>query len=123
MFFERMLREWEKHCAEMPEEMRNSGFGRKKRAIRMLKNILGLGLEILDVNGVNVVHLTKKGEPDIEVIELLAAAGFRDIGLPFESANARIIKKWCSNKWKINNINVEALVREMLKVLRNIDKC
>ena len=94
----------------------DSIFGKKKRAIKMLKCILGLGLEILDVNGVNVIHLTKKGEPDIEVLELLAAAGFRDIVLPFESANARVIKRWCSNKWNVNDFNVEGLVREIKRV-------
>ena len=91
----------------------DSIFGKKKRAIKMLKKILGLGLEILDVNGVNVIHLTKKGEPDVEVLELLAAAGFRDIVLPFESANSRVIKRWCSNKWNVNDFNVEGLVREI----------
>ena len=35
-------------------------FGKKDRAIRMLRKIIGLGLDILDVNGVNVIHLTKK---------------------------------------------------------------
>ena len=82
----------------------------------MLKSIIGIGLDILDVNGVNVIHLTKKGKPDIEVIELLAAAGFRDIVLPFESANHRIVKKWCSNKWKVEDFDVENLVKEIKRV-------
>ena len=94
----------------------DSIFGMKKRAIRMLKKIIGIGLEILDVNGVNVIHLTKKGKPDIEVIELLAEAGFRDIVLPFESANPRIIKKWCSNKWRVEDFDVENLVKEIKRV-------
>ena len=89
----------------------DSIFGMKKRAIRMLKKISGFGLDILDVNGVNVIHLLKKGKPDIEVIELLAEVGFTDIVLPFESAHQRIIKKWCSNKWQVDNIDVEGLVR------------
>ena len=94
----------------------DSIFGMKRRAIKMLKKIIGVGLEILDVNGVNVIHLTKKGKPDIEVIELLAAAGFRDIVLPFESANHRIVKKWCSNKWKVEDFDVENLVKEIKRV-------
>jgi radical SAM superfamily enzyme YgiQ (UPF0313 family) len=94
----------------------DSIFGMKRRAIQMLKKIIGIGLEILDVNGVNVIHLTKKGKPDIEVIELLAAAGFRDIVLPFESANHRIIKKWCSNKWKVEQFDVKNLVKEIKRV-------
>ena len=68
------------------------------------------------MNGVNVIHLTKKGKPDIEVIELLAEAGFRDIVLPFESANPRIIKKWCSNKWRVEDFDVENLVKEIKRV-------
>tara|TARA_X000001388_G_scaffold77578_1_gene79169 strand:- start:3531 stop:5102 length:1572 start_codon:yes stop_codon:yes gene_type:complete len=100
----------------------DSIFGKKKRAIRMLKKIIGLGMDILDVNGVNVIHLTKKTPaskmwlPDVEVIELLAEAGFRDIVLPFESANPRIIQKWCSNKWRVDNFDVEALVKEIKRV-------
>ena len=94
----------------------DSIFGMKRRAIKMLKKIIGIGLEILDVNGVNVIHLTKRGEPDIEVIELLAEAGFRDIVLPFESANSRIIKKWCSNKWKVEDFNVNGLIKELKRV-------
>jgi len=94
----------------------DSIFGMKKRAIRMLKKIIGIGLEILDVNGVNVIHLTKKGKPDTEVIELLAEAGFRDIVLPFESANSRVIKKWCSNKWRVEDFDVENLVKEIKRV-------
>ncbi len=94
----------------------DSIFGMKRRAIKMLKKIIGLGLEILDVNGVNVIHLTKKGKPDIEVIELLAEAGFRDIVLPFESANHRIVKKWCSNKWKVEDFDVKNLVKEIKRV-------
>ena len=88
----------------------------------MLKKIIGLGMDILDVNGVNVIHLTKKTPaskmwlPDVEVIELLAEAGFRDIVLPFESANPRIIQKWCSNKWRVDNFDVEALVKEIKRV-------
>ena len=93
----------------------DSIFGKKRRAIKLIKKIKGLGLDILDVNGVNIIHLLKKGEPDIEVIELLAEAGFRDIVLPFESANPRIIKKYCSNKWDIENSNVTGLIKECKK--------
>ena len=94
----------------------DSIFGMKRRAINMLKKIIGVGLEILDVNGVNVIHLTKKGKPDVEVIELLADAGFRDIVLPFESANHWIVKKWCSNKWKVEDFDVKNLVKEIKRV-------
>ena len=81
----------------------------------MLRKIKGSGLDILDVNGVNVIHLLKKGKPDFEVIELLAEVGFIDIVLPFESAHQRIINKWCSNKWVVDNIDVEGLVKAIKK--------
>ena len=95
----------------------DSIFGKKKRAIRMLKKVIGLGLDILDVNGVNIIHLTTGADrkPDIEVLELLVEAGFSEISLAFESANARIIRKWCSNKWNPYRIDVEALVKACKK--------
>ena len=75
--------------------------------MRLMNKMLDFNFEILDVNGVNIIHLLKKGEPDVELIELLMETGFRDIVLPFESANPRIIRKYCSNKWDINNSNVK----------------
>jgi len=93
----------------------DSLLGKKNRGVRLIKKMIGSGFEILDVNGVNIIHLLKNGEPDIEVIELLVAAGFRDIALPFESANPRIIKKYCSNKWDINNSNVSGLIKACKK--------
>ena len=75
----------------------DSIFGMKRRAIRLLKSIVGLGLDLLDVNGVNTIHLVKKSNkpgwlvPDEELIALLAEVGFKEIVLPFESANLRII--------------------------------
>jgi hypothetical protein len=38
----------------------------------------------------------EKGNTDRKIIELLAAAGFREIVLPFESANQRIIDSYAS---------------------------
>ena len=91
----------------------DSIFGKKRRAIELIKKIRNLDFEILDVNGVNVVHLLKSGEPDFEVIETLAAAGFRDIALPFESANPRIISKYASRKWNIQQSNIPALLKAL----------
>ena len=93
----------------------DSIFGKKRRAIRLLNKVMDMDLEILDVNGVNVVHLLKKGEPDEEVIELLKETGFTDIVLAFESANDRIIRKWASNKWDVNNSNVRGLIESCKK--------
>jgi len=96
----------------------DSIFGMKKRGIRLIKKVVGMGLEILDVNGINIIHMIKPKEggiPDEEVIELLVQAGFRDIVLAFESANERIIKKYASNKWSINQTDVTGLIKTIKK--------
>jgi len=91
----------------------DSIFGKKKRAIRLLSKIKDFGLDVLDVNGINVSHLMKRGQPDSEVIDLLVSVGFKEIVLPFESFNQRIIEKWCSNKWKIKNLESESLIKAL----------
>ncbi|MDC6465157.1 radical SAM protein [Pelagibacteraceae bacterium] len=99
----------------------DSIFGMKRRAIRLLKRIVGFGLDLMDVNGINMIHLVKKSNkpgwmvPDEEVIELLAAVGFKEIVLPFESANPRIIKKWCSNKLALDRFNPGDLIKTIKK--------
>lgn len=99
----------------------DSLLGMKKRAIRLVEKIKKFGLEILDVNGVNIIHLLKhnkaeKGEPDYEVLQLLKDAGFREIVLPFESATPRIIKKYASSKWNIEQSNMPGLIKACKEV-------
>jgi len=93
----------------------DSLFGRKKRAIRLLKKMVDLDLRLMDINGINIIHLLKDGKPDLEVIELMAQAGFTEFSTPFESGNARILKKWSSNKWDINNTDVKGLIEALKK--------
>ena len=99
----------------------DSIFGMKRRAIRLLKKIVGFDLDLMDVNGINMIHLVKKSNkvgwliPDEEVIELLAEVGFKEIVLPFESANLRIIKKWCSNKLALDRFDPGNLIRTIKK--------
>ena len=99
----------------------DSIFGMKRRAIRLLKSIVGSGLDLMDVNGINMIHLVKKSNktgwmvPDEEVIELLTEVGFKEIVLPFESANLRIIKKWCSNKLALDRFDPGELIRTIKK--------
>ena len=40
----------------------DSIFGMKRRAIRLLKRIVGFGLDLMDVNGINMIHLVKKSK-------------------------------------------------------------
>ena len=92
-------------------------FGRKKRAIKILERMIDLDFRVMNINGINIIHLVKKGvgefkwEPDVELIELMAKAGFTDFSLPFESGNTRIIKKWASNKWDVENTNIKGLIK------------
>lgn len=90
----------------------------KPRAKRLLRKIKDFGLDILDVNGVNILHLLRhdkgyKGEVDYEMLECLKEAGFSEITLPFESANPRIIKKYASNKWDISTSNIDSLLKAL----------
>ena len=92
-------------------------FGYKERALRLFKKIRAAGVEISDVNGLNVIHLFhrvgegKKYEPDERVIEALAEAHFRDIVLAFESATPRIIRKYATNKWDPEHMDIPKLIR------------
>ena len=89
----------------------DSIFGKKQRAIKLLKKVKDYGFDILDVNGVNIVHLLKSGKPDHALLATLKEAGFIDIGLPFESANPRIINKYASRKWNIERTDIPSLLK------------
>lgn len=89
----------------------DSLLGDKRRGLRLLRKIRGAGFDIIDVNGINIVHMLKKWKPDHEVLEALVEAGFSQIALPFESANLRILRKYASNKLNIEKSDVEGLIR------------
>jgi len=86
-------------------------FGRKQRGIRLLKQIKGAGVDILDVNGINLIHFFKDHQPDRELLETMLEAGFREVVLPFESGSQRIITKYAANKWNVAKHDVLALIR------------
>jgi anaerobic magnesium-protoporphyrin IX monomethyl ester cyclase len=88
----------------------DSLLGQKRRSLRLLEKIRGAGVDILDVNGINVVHLLKRWQPDHEVLRALVAAGFKEIVLPFESGNLRIMRKYASNKLNIEKSNIAGLI-------------
>jgi radical SAM superfamily enzyme YgiQ (UPF0313 family) len=96
-------------------------FGYKRRAIGLLRKIKGYGFEILDVNGVNFVHLFRNENgafvPDHEVLEVLVEAGFKEIVLAFESGSQRIITKYASNKWIVDRFDIGSL----LKAIKSYD--
>jgi radical SAM superfamily enzyme YgiQ (UPF0313 family) len=91
----------------------DSLLGDKRRGLRLLRKIQGAGVAICDLNGINVIHLLKRWQPDHEVLEALAAAGFTQINLPFESANLRILRKYASNKLNIEKADIRSLIYAM----------
>jgi anaerobic magnesium-protoporphyrin IX monomethyl ester cyclase len=93
----------------------DSLLAKKARAMQLLLMVKELGFEILDVNGVNLCHLLvrKNGRLDIDtdLIGTMAAAGFRLLTLPFESGSQRMIDKYGSGKWRIEQIDTKRLIR------------
>ena len=65
--------------------------------------------------GSGVKNKNNKLVVDEEFLELLYDAGFKKVTLPFESANQRIIDKWCSKKWNVKKCNTLDLVKKLNK--------
>jgi len=82
----------------------------KKRSLRLLDKIQGQGFDIIDVNGVNVIHLLKRWKPDHDVLGALVNAGFTQLALPFESGNLRIIRKYATNKLNVEKSDIKSLI-------------
>jgi anaerobic magnesium-protoporphyrin IX monomethyl ester cyclase len=91
----------------------DSLLGNKRRGLRLLRKIQGAGVTIVDLNGINLIHLLKRWKPDHEVLEALAGAGFTQINMPFESGNQRIIRKYASNKIDNERADLEGLILAM----------
>lgn len=93
----------------------DSLFAKKKRAYTLFRKVKELGLDLSDVNGINICHLftNDKGKLviDVEFLEVLAEAGFHMLHLPFESANKRLLEKYSSSKWNIEKTDTEELIR------------
>ena len=88
----------------------DSLFGDKRRGIRLLNKIKSKNVTIMDVNGINLAHFFRNHEPDRDVLQALAEAGFKELGFSFESGNERIIKKYASNKWDIKKYDIIGLI-------------
>ena len=91
------------------------------RAIEIFKQIKKEGLNLADVNGVNLVHLfkrSKNGKLDVnqELLEMMVEVGFKQLVLPFESGSQRIIDKYASGKWSLEKMDVSKLVRKAKEI-------
>lgn len=93
----------------------DSLLAKKNRAKQLFGLTKELGLTLLDVNGINICHFQRNNngrlEIDTECIDILADTGFHFIALPFESANQRIIDKYASSKWRIEQVDCGNLIR------------
>lgn len=95
----------------------DSMLANKRRAYELLGLIREMGLQLLNVNGINICHLYKRNhnshEVDVQLLEALGAAGLSFLTLPFESASQRIIDKYSASKWNIKKTDTEKLFRAL----------
>lgn len=93
----------------------DSLLAKKKRVITIFERFVGMGFKIIDVNGVNLAHLSRREGArlvvDQDMLDAMAAAGFTKLTLPFESGSQRILDKWASRKWRIDDLDCEELIR------------
>ena len=99
----------------------DSLLAKKSRAKTIFKQIIGRGMEIADVNGVNLINFrtkdkNKKWAIDDELMELLKLAGFNQIVFPVESGSQRILDKYATSKLNLSFLNVVELVRAAVKI-------
>jgi anaerobic magnesium-protoporphyrin IX monomethyl ester cyclase len=92
----------------------DSLLAKKKRAMRIFDQIRRRRLTLSAVNGVNLVHLFRaaggRREVDVEILQSMAAAGFREISLPFESGSQRILDTYAAGKLDLT-LDLEGLIR------------
>jgi anaerobic magnesium-protoporphyrin IX monomethyl ester cyclase len=98
----------------------DSFLAKKPRVHEILKRIRKYDFLVADVNGVNIIHLHKREGGrlvvDVELLEALYEAGFRRLGLPFESGTQRLLDKYSTSKWDIDTVDPIALIRTMEKM-------
>ncbi|MBI5045441.1 MAG: B12-binding domain-containing radical SAM protein [Candidatus Niyogibacteria bacterium] len=93
----------------------------RSRAQSIFKRVVGLGLEIANVNGVNLVNFRTRGKDkkwaiDIPFLELLKSVGFDQIVFPVESGSQRILDTYATSKLDLDSLDVVGLVRAAVKV-------
>ena len=99
----------------------DSLLAKKGRVHQILELLRARRFTLADVNGVNIIHLFRRGaggrlEVDVPLLEALHAGGFRKISLPFESGSQRVLDKYSAGKWRIEDCDVETLIRTMAKI-------
>ena len=94
----------------------DSLLAKKKRAVSIFNQLIELNLELADVNGINLSHLCTKVNGkfgvDDELMETMAAAGFKKLSFPVESGSQRVIDKYASGKLDFEKHDIIALIRK-----------
>lgn len=95
----------------------DSLFAKKKRAYKLFELVKSMGMQLLDVNGINIAHMQKNHGgrlgPDEEFIGVLADAGFSFLTLPFESASQRLLDKYSTSKWQVRLTDTRGLLQTL----------
>lgn len=94
----------------------DSLLAKKPRVLKIFRALVEKGMKLSDINGVNIAHLYRNAgdgrlEPDAELLEAMAEAGFDALTLPFESGCQRILTKYASNKWNVDKMDTTRLIR------------
>ncbi|OGQ06041.1 MAG: hypothetical protein A2W61_08300 [Deltaproteobacteria bacterium RIFCSPLOWO2_01_44_7] len=94
----------------------DSLLAKKSRVKEIFEKVLGMGFEIANVNGVNLVHFLHRSQQgklciDRDYLELLHSAGFDQIVFPVESASQRILDKYATGKLNHTVLDVAQLVK------------
>jgi len=94
----------------------DSLLAKKSRVKEIFEKVAGMGFEIANVNGVNLVHFLHRSsqgklEIDRDFLELLHAGGLDTIVFPVESASQRILDKYATGKLIHKTLDVVELVR------------
>lgn len=94
----------------------DSLLAKKSRVKDIFERLVGMGLEIADVNGVNLTHLLRRAkdggmEIDREYLALLQSAGFNQIVFPVESGSQRVLDTYATAKLDLGTLDVVELVR------------
>lgn len=99
----------------------DSLLAKKARVKTIFEKLRIAGLQIADMNGVNLVHFGKKGageklEVDMDYLQILKDGGFDQIVFPVESASQRVLDKYASGKLNHARLDVVDLVRRARSV-------
>jgi len=94
----------------------DSLLAKKHRTMDIFRKVMGMGMQISDINGVNLTHLairTPDGKlvPDQEYLEVMKQAGFSEFVFPVESGSQRILDKYASAKLNLSQFDVVELMR------------